>query len=144
MPSRISQAQFHCYRCDAPTLHTRAAAEFNHLPHLIASLFLCGLWAPVWLLLAAIHESRKPEPYMCSRCGQPAGRKTPERIAAERSAERAATAKMFDHLPKPEPKPKPPVVLPKIVTDHAPAKPSVPTEPPIPKQPAKAPWRSDS
>jgi hypothetical protein len=38
----------------------------SHLGHALVSLFLCGLWIPVWILAAASNAS---EPYRCSQCG---------------------------------------------------------------------------
>ncbi len=39
--------------------------DMSHVAHLLASIFLCGLWLPIWILAAAIH---KPI-YRCSFCG---------------------------------------------------------------------------
>jgi hypothetical protein len=30
-------------------------APFNHLLHLVITLFTCGLWLPVWVILAIAH-----------------------------------------------------------------------------------------
>jgi hypothetical protein len=42
---------------------------FNHLLHLLISVFMCGFWLPIWLILAACYS----EPYRCTRCGQVQG-----------------------------------------------------------------------
>jgi hypothetical protein len=31
----------------------------NHVAHLLASVFLCGLWLPVWLLIAIFGGERR-------------------------------------------------------------------------------------
>lgn len=52
--------------CDDCDRHVRAEREaFNHLPHALITLFLLGLWLPVWLALALLHDP----PYLCPRCG---------------------------------------------------------------------------
>jgi hypothetical protein len=33
----------------------------NHVLHAILTIFLCGLWAPVWLLIAATTTQRRVE-----------------------------------------------------------------------------------
>lgn len=30
--------------------------SFNHLPHAVLSLFTCGFWLPLWLILWACHS----------------------------------------------------------------------------------------
>lgn len=37
----------------------------NHTPHILASVFLCGLWLPIWVLIAATYDAR----FHCSQCG---------------------------------------------------------------------------
>ncbi len=37
----------------------------NHTPHILASVFLCGLWLPVWALISATYNP----PWRCSFCG---------------------------------------------------------------------------
>ena len=39
--------------------------EFNHTPHILASVFLCGCWSPVWLLFYLFRDRL----YFCSQCG---------------------------------------------------------------------------
>ena len=60
----IQQASFYCLQCRQQRLFTRQGA--NHILHLIVSLFLCGLWIPVWILIA-IADGNKA--YFCSQCG---------------------------------------------------------------------------
>lgn len=73
MPTRIEQSQGLCKRCKEHTLHTRAVPEMNHVLHLLASVFLLGLWLPVWLLMFIAQETKEAPAWLCSRCGQPLG-----------------------------------------------------------------------
>ncbi len=41
------------------------ASEMNHTPHILASVFLCGLWLPIWFILT-VTESYT---YHCNNCG---------------------------------------------------------------------------
>jgi hypothetical protein len=60
----VEQTSLFCPQCQQQRLFTRSG--FNSLMHLIISFFLCGLWIPVWLILASTHHS---QPYFCSVCG---------------------------------------------------------------------------
>lgn len=40
----------------------------NHVPHLLASVFLCGLWLPVWLLIALSGGERRVA-WVVGQCG---------------------------------------------------------------------------
>jgi hypothetical protein len=60
----IEQASFHCPQCRQQRLFTRQGT--NHVIHLLVTLFLCGLWVPIWILIAISDGSK---PYFCSRCG---------------------------------------------------------------------------
>ncbi len=59
----MNQASFHCPQCQQMKLFQQQT--MNHTPHILASVFLCGLWLPVWLLLASSYSA----PWMCSFCG---------------------------------------------------------------------------
>lgn len=59
----MKQASFHCPRCKQHRLFQ--SEELNHVAHLIASIFLCGLWLPVWLILAVFERPI----WRCSFCG---------------------------------------------------------------------------
>lgn len=59
----VQQASYFCPQCRQKRLFT--AQTMNHTPHILATVFLCGLWLPVWILLAA---GEKPV-YHCSQCG---------------------------------------------------------------------------
>lgn len=59
MPTQ--QSSFWCPQCEGQVLGTRQGC--NHLLHAIITLFLCGLWIPIWILAAI------PEPYRCQTCG---------------------------------------------------------------------------
>lgn len=69
----MQQTQHYCTACQRNTLHTLAESSFNHVPHLLATVLLCGSWAPVWLILSLSHR-RYPDQWRCSQCGQGAGR----------------------------------------------------------------------
>lgn len=58
------QASIKCRVCDRPTLHARK--KCSHLIHALVSLFLCGLWIPVWLV--ADHLAAKSD-WRCQTCG---------------------------------------------------------------------------
>lgn len=60
----MDQASFHCPQCQQQRLFTRNGV--NHVVHLLVTLFLCGLWLPVWIIIAASQSSN---PYFCSSCG---------------------------------------------------------------------------
>jgi len=64
----LSQSSRHCRACRCQTLHTATVSDFPHILHLLVSVFLCGLWIPVWILLA-VMEGYKQYPFRCSRCG---------------------------------------------------------------------------
>ena len=59
----IEQTQRHCKSCGRQTLHQRQAP--NHLIHAIVTLFLCGLWIPVWILVSIFRGS-----YRCQISGK--------------------------------------------------------------------------
>lgn len=68
------QAQFFCHNCRCPTLHTRITEDCPHLVHGIVTLFLCGLWFPIWLVHSLMVDSANgKQRFLCNRCGQPAG-----------------------------------------------------------------------
>lgn len=43
------------------------AQGINHVPHLLAAVFLLGIWLVVWLVLCFVWRPR----WLCTRCGQP-------------------------------------------------------------------------
>ena len=57
-----------CPKCKAITMHTGTKQEVNHVLHLIATLFLCGFWLPVWLFLAFATALEKTV-WQCQKCG---------------------------------------------------------------------------
>jgi hypothetical protein len=59
----IQQRSYFCPVCNQQRLFTRQG--INHTPHILASVFLCGLWLPVWFFLAITDNSR----FHCSQCG---------------------------------------------------------------------------
>lgn len=60
----LHQASFYCIQCRQQKLFTRQGT--NHVLHLLVTLFLCGLYLPIWILIA-IDDNNKP--YFCSTCG---------------------------------------------------------------------------
>lgn len=59
----MDQISAQCPHCQDRVLAQRAS--FPHVFHLLITLLLCGLWLPVWLLLAAFDTA----PFRCTRCG---------------------------------------------------------------------------
>lgn len=77
------QAQMHCRLCQRPTLHTKVTQEPQHIIHFLISLFLCGCWIPIWIMLALQASSAAAaEPFRCSQCGQAYGDLTPHELGA--------------------------------------------------------------
>ncbi len=60
------QAQGLCPVCGESRLFEKEGV--SHLAHGLVTLFLCGLWIPVWIIAAAINGSR---PFRCTQCGSP-------------------------------------------------------------------------
>ena len=69
----IRHSQFHCPTCRRATMHVRNDSQVNHVLHLLASVFLCGLWLPVWFYLALTRALAGGEPWRCQTCGTAAG-----------------------------------------------------------------------
>ena len=65
--ARILQIQCQCPVCNQPRLFTKPGV--NHLIHAVVSLFLCGLWIPIWILAALINGLQA---YRCVQCGSAA------------------------------------------------------------------------
>lgn len=62
------QASIQCKECDRRTLHARK--KCSHLIHALVTLFLCGLWFPVWLVADYLASKSN---WRCQTCGaQPA------------------------------------------------------------------------
>lgn len=53
-----------CQQCNRNTLHE--ADPVNHVLHFLISFFLCGLWIPVWILLALKQSGGSGR---CTMCG---------------------------------------------------------------------------
>jgi hypothetical protein len=60
----LIQTQHHCPTCNAPRLFTKDGT--NHLVHALVTLFLCGMWIPIWVL-ATISNNLTPG--RCAVCG---------------------------------------------------------------------------
>jgi len=61
------QIQRHCPICQAPRLFTKPG--LNNLIHALVTIFTCGLWLFIWLIVALINSRA---PYRCTNCGTPA------------------------------------------------------------------------
>lgn len=53
----------YCYDCRRNVVATRDTP--NHVLHLLITLFACGFWAPIWLILTMTA----PAGWTCGRCG---------------------------------------------------------------------------
>lgn len=58
---QISGSGF-CEHCNAHVMTTKNRP--NHAAHILATVFLCGLWLPVWIFITLV-----PQPARCNRCG---------------------------------------------------------------------------
>jgi len=81
----------------------------NHTPHILAAVFLCGLWLPIWALISITHQ----DVWRCAFCGYTnamkylvnptlmeqefAARQQQQIVNAQRRAERQ---KMLDEMPQ--------------------------------------------
>jgi len=70
MADRIETWNGHCGTC-GDVAFQRQVQVTNHILHLLLSLFLCGLWLPIWIILSIVNST--PPPFRCSRCGQTMG-----------------------------------------------------------------------
>lgn len=62
MPQRTTS--MYCPSCEARTAHHKAGC--NHLVHALVTLFLLGLWLPIWIL-AGLNAGMSR--WSCNRCG---------------------------------------------------------------------------
>jgi hypothetical protein len=61
--SLMNQTSFSCPQCRQMRLFQQKT--MNHTPHILASVFLCGLWLPIWIIMA-LNDN---EPWRCAFCG---------------------------------------------------------------------------
>jgi hypothetical protein len=59
----MNQNSFHCPQCQQMRLFQQQT--MNHTPHILASVFLCGLWLPIWALIGMTFNP----PWRCAFCG---------------------------------------------------------------------------
>jgi len=59
----MNQASFFCPNCNQ--LRLFQSTPMNHTPHILAAVFLCGLWLPIWALIAMTHQ----DVWRCAFCG---------------------------------------------------------------------------
>ena len=55
-----------CPRCQKHMMFIRTVETPNHLVHALVTLFLCGLWIPVWIFAAM---AAKTSEWRCTQCG---------------------------------------------------------------------------
>lgn len=60
----MKRNSFLCPQCRQMRLFEQEG--INHILHLLITIFLCGLWIPVWILMAFSAENN---PYRCTFCG---------------------------------------------------------------------------
>ena len=91
---RMMRGQEYCTCCGKNTLHEMDPPQVNHILHLIVSLFCCGCWLPVWLLLAITEPTRW---YRCTVCGQIMGKPSPQELQmSEQERQRVIAANRRD------------------------------------------------
>jgi hypothetical protein len=56
----------YCPYCRKMSMFVRTVDVPNHLVHAIVTLFLCGLWLPVWIICAIAAGE---QPWRCTVCG---------------------------------------------------------------------------
>jgi hypothetical protein len=59
----MNQASFVCPHCNQQRLFQ--STPMNHTPHLLAAIFLCGLYLPIWILIAIGYQ----DVWRCAFCG---------------------------------------------------------------------------
>jgi hypothetical protein len=59
----MNQASFFCPNCRQQRLFQ--STPMNHTPHILAAVFLCGFWLPIWILMAVTHQ----DVWRCAFCG---------------------------------------------------------------------------
>lgn len=59
----VQQRSYFCQNCQQQRLFTRHG--MNHTPHILASIFLCGMWLPIWILMAIFYDAG----FYCAHCG---------------------------------------------------------------------------
>jgi hypothetical protein len=63
-----SNIQRGCPHCQSYVLAIKSTP--NHAVHAVVSLFTCGCWLIVWIILSVISSTSS---YRCSRCGTDLG-----------------------------------------------------------------------
>ena len=54
-------------------MHVRNCYDVPHVLHLLITIFLCGLWLPVWIIHALVDSLSPGEPWRCQNCGTARG-----------------------------------------------------------------------
>jgi len=96
----IQQASYYCPVCQQQRLFTRQ--EMNQVPHLLVTLFSCGLYFFIWLLIYATYNAK----FHCAQCGysdavkylaNPQLRSQEAQLRAERAALRGEPPSAFSN-----------------------------------------------
>lgn len=67
MQQALRDLAFRGYRvetADGPRAIVVTGAPVNHVLHVLLSMFTCGLWVPVWLLLLALGGEKRRHVYI--------------------------------------------------------------------------------
>lgn len=67
----MRQLQLQCGKCDAILPHNQATP--NHVVHALVSLFVLGLWIPVWIVIAFGSGKAPATCIKCSNVRAPTG-----------------------------------------------------------------------
>lgn len=79
------QKQQFCNHCQELQLFTADEKQPNHVAHLLVCLFCCGIWLPVWILIAILPNARNP--FHCRKCGLGEGYLSESQIALRQQHE---------------------------------------------------------
>ena len=100
MATEAVESGAYCSHCETMRLFRASVPKCNHLVHAIVTLFLCGLWIPVWAIAAFDAENRRQRVRaICSVCGLPW---TPPAQPAPVEAQVVAEVVQPPPLPKPK------------------------------------------
>jgi hypothetical protein len=70
MPVHQEQTGQPCQVCRQMKMFVRTVERPNHVIHAIVTLFLCGLWLPVWIVACALAKTSE---WRCTGCGAELG-----------------------------------------------------------------------
>src|SRR4051812_25822470 len=93
----LEHAQYHCCRCNRPTLHVRTTRDVPHVLHLLMTVLCFGVWAIVWVLDVITNGSNAP-PFRCQECGTDGA--TSSRALVEANRQQAEAERLKQALAK--------------------------------------------